>query len=193
MTPSLWLTAEEAAAALRITRATLYAYVSRGRIRSQSSPGSSRARAYSREDVERLRRRTEERRDPDKAAAHTLQRGMPVLESAITLIDGHALYYRGHDATVLARTRTFEEVASLIWTGGLGTPSPAARPWPSAERQAAERAARALPFAARAQAMLANMSANDPTAVDVRPTHVAATGWRILRVLTAAVAPEGRS
>src|ERR671918_118280 len=93
-----WLSAAEAARLLRVSRATLYAYVSRGYVRSQSKPGSSRERRYSRDDVERLRRRTEERRDPDKAAARVLQWGMPILESSITLIDDNRLYYRGYDA-----------------------------------------------------------------------------------------------
>ena len=116
------MTAAEAAAALGVTRATLYAYVSRGRVRSQATAGRTRARGYSRDDVERLRQRTEERRAPDKAAARSLQWGLPVLESSIALIDGHRLYYRGHDAVALARTRSLQEVASLIWTGGFDAP-----------------------------------------------------------------------
>src|SRR5947207_8296723 len=106
-----WIAAAEAAGLLGVSRATLYAYVSRGYVRSQASPGSPRQRMYARDDVERLRRRTEERRAPDKAAARALQWGMPILESAITLIDGRMLYYRGRDATALARTRSLEEVA----------------------------------------------------------------------------------
>ena len=56
-----WLLAADAARLLGVSRATLYAYVSRGFIRSQSSPGSTRNRTYAHEDVERLRRRTEDR------------------------------------------------------------------------------------------------------------------------------------
>ena len=41
--PPAWMTAAEAAGALRVSLATLYAYVSRGFIRSQSMPGPSRA------------------------------------------------------------------------------------------------------------------------------------------------------
>src|ERR687891_1087288 len=107
-----WLTAAEAARVLRVSRATLYAYVSRGYVRSQATPESSRERRYSRDDVERLRRRTEERRDPDKAAARALHWGMPILESSIALIDGNKLYYRGHDAVTLSRTRSLHEIAS---------------------------------------------------------------------------------
>ena len=125
--PQPWISAVDAARRLGVSRATLYAYVSRGHIRSQASPGSPRARSYSRDDVERLRRRTEERRAPDKAAARTLQWGMPILESSIALIDGHRLFYRGVDAATLAQSRSLEEVAALIWTGRAeaGAPVPA--------------------------------------------------------------------
>src|SRR5262245_7821984 len=109
-----WIAADEAARLLRVSRATLYAYVSRGYLRSQATAGPSRERLYSRDDVERLRRRTEARRDPDKAAARSLQWGLPVLESSIAFIDGRGLYYRGHDAVALSRTRSIADVASLI-------------------------------------------------------------------------------
>src|SRR5262245_62853985 len=121
---SEWISAAEAARLLNVTNATLYAYVSRGFVRSEPGPGASRARRYSRDDVERLRRRAAERRDPDKVAAHALQWGMPVLESAITLIADDTLYYRGHDAVVLAGAASVEAVASLIWTGRLGAGRP---------------------------------------------------------------------
>src|SRR5437867_4132857 len=114
MTVHAWLGAVDAARLLGVNRATLYAYVSRGFIRSQAAPGATRERMYSHDDVTRLRRRTEERRDPDKAAAHALQWGMPVLESSIALIDGRSLYYRGVDAAVLARSQSLEDVAALI-------------------------------------------------------------------------------
>jgi hypothetical protein len=100
-----WMTADDASRTLQVTRSTLYAYVSRGFVRSESRPGATRERRYSRDDVERLRRRTEGRRDPDKAAAQTLQWGLPILESSITLIAGNTLFYRGHDAVELARAR----------------------------------------------------------------------------------------
>jgi citrate synthase len=175
-----WLTAAEAARVLRVSRATLYAYVSRGYVRSQSKPGSSRERRYSRDDVERLRRRTEERRDPDKAAARVLQWGMPILESSITLIDGDQLYYRGYDAVALSRSRSLEEVASLIWCGRFEGTLRSAPP----RLPAAGRMDEALPFVARAQSTLAAASARDPLAFDLRPAGVALSGWRILALLT---------
>src|SRR5690349_20668529 len=99
-----WISASEAARRLNVSRPTLYAYVSRGFVRSQPSSAGSRQRRYAREDIERLRQRSDERRAPDKAAAHALQWGMPVLESAITLIDNGRMYYRGRDVATLAAT-----------------------------------------------------------------------------------------
>ena len=55
-----WLDAEQAVAALGVSRATLYAYVSRGRIRSEAAPGGERRRRYSRDDIERLKARSRE-------------------------------------------------------------------------------------------------------------------------------------
>jgi len=171
-----WIGAAEAARTLDITRPTLYAYVSRGLIRSEPGPDKSRARRYSRDDVERLRRRAEERRDPDKVASHALQWGMPVLESSITLITDQTLYYRGHDAVALARSASVESVASLIWTGHLdGVRADVESP--ASPRFAAPRSA---PYIVRAQATLALASASDHQAFDLRPEAVARTGWRIL-------------
>jgi citrate synthase len=180
------MSADDAASVLRISRTTLYAYVSRGFIRSQAKPGPSRQRGYSRDDVVRLRRRTEARRDPENAAARALQWGVPVLESAITLIDGNNLYYRGHDATTLARSRSLGEVASLIWTGRFDTAFPA----PARGAAPAGPAARSLSFVARAQTALAHASAHDPLAFDVRPEGAALCGWRILHLLAAAATPQ---
>jgi citrate synthase len=176
-----WIDAAEASSLLRVRRSTLYAYVSRGFIRSQSTPGPSRERHYSREDVERVRRRTEERRDPDKAAARALQWGVPVLESSIALVDGRTLYYRGHDAVTLSRSRSIEEVASLIWCGRFDAtlPPPPARIAATRSRPDGE-----PPFVARAQSELVAAAVRDPLAFDLRAAAAARTGWRILHLLT---------
>src|ERR1044071_5717526 len=114
---SKWISAQEASKALGVSRATLYAYVSRGLIRSTRATAGTRERRYAAEDVERQKARVEERRDPRKVAERALNWGVPVLESAITLIDNGRLYYRGRDVVDLARNCTVEQVASLIWTG----------------------------------------------------------------------------
>jgi citrate synthase len=176
-----WIGAEEAARLLRVSRPTLYAYVSRGYVRSQATAGTSRERLYSRDDVERLRRRTEARRDPDQAAARSLQWGLPVLESSIAFIDGRSLYYRGHDAVELARSRSIADIASLIWSGRFDG---AFSPGPPRLTDALFAPDRALPFVARAQAVLAAASVRDHAAFDLRAGSVSHTGWRILHLLT---------
>lgn len=182
-----WLAAEEATKLLGVSRATLYAYVSRGHVRSEAVPGHPRQRRYAREDVERLRSRAEERKNPEKAAEHALRWGVPVLESAITLIANGHLYYRGHDAAELARTRSLEEVAALVWTGAFesdlfDTPLHVV---------AGGQSAIDLPFVTRAQSILPLVAARDPLAYDLRPKAVAQTGWRIINLLTS-VAAESR-
>src|SRR5262245_58947579 len=188
-----WIDAAEASRILRVARTTLYAYVSRGFVRSQSMPGASRERRYSRDDVERLRRRTEERRDPGKAAAQALHWGIPVLESSLTLIDGTRLFYRGHDAVALSRSRSVAEVASLLWTGRLdATLASGPVPGPVAGRGGIA-VDTSLSFVQRAQSTLAAASARDPLAFDLRAGSVARTGWRVLTLLTRAAARSGAS
>src|SRR6266436_1441181 len=107
--------ARQAAAELGISVPTLYAYVSRGLIRSEGER-SSRQRLYRVEDIAALKAR-KQRRDPDKVAEAALHFGLPVLDSAISLIAGGHLYYRGRDVATLATTATIEEIAALLWTG----------------------------------------------------------------------------
>ena len=115
MPSTTYLTAKQASHALGVTLATLYAYTSRGQLRSEAVPGEPRQRRYHREDVERLKDRKAARRDPAKAAARGLRWGEPVLESGITFIHDGTFYYRGQDAVKLARTATLEQIAMLLW------------------------------------------------------------------------------
>jgi citrate synthase len=175
------MTAKEAANSLGISVATLYAYVSRGLLRSEPGDGSTRARRYLLEDVEALRTRKEYRREPSKAAESALVYGMPVLDSSITLIENGSLYYRGHDVLALARERSFEEVTNLLWTGQLE----------GGAFQAGDATAyQDLPLQDGAdnpieqfQAALAVVSAGDLAAHQHAPPAVARTGARILGVL----------
>ena len=178
-----YLTAHEAATELDISLATLYAYVSRGLIRSEAT-GKTRARRYRLEDIRALKERKEQRSDPAKVAATALHWGAPVLESAISFIADGQLYYRGHQATVLATTHTLEEVAWLIWTGALQTPPPAApAPALSPRYSGACQAVAALPPCEAFQVLLPLAAWEDLAAYDLRAPAVAQTGLRILRLL----------
>jgi citrate synthase len=190
-----YLTAKQAADALGVTRATLYAYTSRGQLRSEAVSGQPKERRYHREDVERLKERKEARRDPSKAAARELHWGGPVLESGITLIHNGKLYYRGRDAVKLAETSSAEHVAALLW--GAGEPGGnGATEWerlfdqacPLTPHQLAPlRSCARQPFTLM-QAALPIAAAADLASYDLRPAAVRQTGARIIRLLTTIIA-----
>ena len=188
-TDAHYLTASQAADALDVTKATLYAYTSRGQLRSQPVPGQPRERRYYREDIERLRERKETRRDPAKAAARGLHWGSPVLDSAITLIQDGKLYYRGQDAAKLAEAATLEQVSELLWAAEPAErerlfAQPGARPAGLAARlRSCAKCAKDDPFTLL-QAALPLAGARDLPSYDLRPAAVRQTGARILRLLT---------
>jgi citrate synthase len=183
------MTARLAAEELGISLATLYAYVSRGMIRSEAAGG--RSRRYRVEDVRRLKERKERRRDPDRVVEGALHWGTPVMESAITLITDDGVYYRGRDVVALAARSTIEEVAALIWTGDASRGDelfPSEPPGlPSRIRAAL---GGGLPPIEAFQVLLAWAGAEDPAAYDLRPAAVARTGARILRLMANVVAGE---
>ncbi|HET6692490.1 MAG TPA: citrate synthase, partial [Miltoncostaeaceae bacterium] len=165
------MSAAEAADALGVSRATLYAYVSRGLLASEPGPGPSRARRYPRAPVEALIARRERSRDGALAAHGQLHWGLPVLDSELTLIQDGRAYIRGHDLVTLSRERTFEEVATLLWTGD---PGDAASLLPSAPDGAAADppplggpvvAALTARLTAAGEASLATLGAGDAAAL----------------------------
>jgi len=184
-----WVSAAEAIALLGVSRETLYAYVSRGRIRSEPAPGDPRRRRYSRDDIARLRARSRERRNPGKAAEQALDWGLPILESSITLIADGRLYYRGQDATLLARERSVAEVAMLVWTGSAD--GPALAETAPALALPPRRPPSGAPFISLAQSALALAAAGHPLAFDLRPATVVQTGWRILHLLADIAVQQG--
>jgi citrate synthase len=110
-----WLTADQALRELGTKPQTLYANVSRGRIRAKPDPSDPRRSLYQAADVRRLAERHAGRRKTEAVAAETIQWGDPVLPSAIsTVIDGR-LFYRGRDAAALSQSGTLEEAAALLW------------------------------------------------------------------------------
>jgi citrate synthase len=109
-----FLTAQEAALRLGVSRQTLYAYVSRGLLRAHDADDPRQSR-YATDAVAALARERRRGRQPREVAKATLDFGMPVLESAITLIQGGRLFYRGIDAVALAADASVEAVAALLW------------------------------------------------------------------------------
>jgi citrate synthase len=111
-----FLTADEATHLLKIRHQTLYAYVSRGLIRSNEQEGDPHRRIYRADDVTALLGRKRRGRTPARAAQTALDWGLPVLDSALTLVEDGRLYYRGRDAVKLAQSgATLEDIARLMW------------------------------------------------------------------------------
>jgi citrate synthase len=170
-----WLTATEAARLLAVKPETLYAYVSRGAVRSERTPGERRSR-YARADVERLAAR---QRSGGRAGGQEI-----IVESALTLIEpAGKLYYRGWDVERAAEESTFETVASWLWTGERDDVPFTA----SAEiARSARRVVAALGDVAPVDALrvvLAAIRPADPLRHDRRPAAVADTGRTIVATL----------
>ena len=96
------MTAAEAAAVLGVKLATLYAYASRGWLRSRATPGTRR-KHYDRADVLRLKDRAAARQGKEAAAKDALDFGAPVVSTSITAITSEGPRYRGHDPRELLR------------------------------------------------------------------------------------------
>jgi citrate synthase len=174
------LTARQTADRLGVKLDTLYAYVSRGRLRSVMVPGS-RERRYRSEDVEALLDGRSGTRPPVSSDPEAL---MPVIGSSICLIENGRFYYRGRDAVRLSDSATLEEIAELLWLGVAG--------FEAAEPSRPSRPANPAPAAGlieRCQIRLVALGDQDLSALDLTRARVAHIGWRILRELAACVAP----
>ena len=112
---STWITAKQALATLGIKPQSLYANVSRGRIRAKPDSRDSRRSLYHRQDVERVAKRRAGRQSQNTVAAETIRWGAPVLSSSITTVIDGQLFYRGNNVVALAKHATFEQVCECLW------------------------------------------------------------------------------
>lgn len=164
-----YLTAKQASQKLGVSLSTLYAYVSRGLIRSEPDT-VKRRRRYRAEDVESLLARKSG--DSDKQLAQALNWGEPVCESHLTLIEDGELYYRGRWVKELVREATFEDVVEILWEGY--------ERMDPLEIPVEERGLEPLN---RFAVTLARCAERDLEACDIRPASVRRTGARILSTL----------
>ena len=174
------LTARQTADRLGIKLDTLYAYVSRGRLRSVMVPGT-RERRYRSEEVEALLDGRSGAKPLLGADPETL---MPVIGSSICLIENGRFYYRGQDAVLLAEQSTLEDIARLLWLDE-GSAELADQGGPARSANTASISG----LIERCQIRLIALGDEDLSALDLTRARVARTGWRILRELTACVAP----
>jgi citrate synthase len=180
---ALYLSAREAAAELQISPATLYAYVSRGLVRSEPSP-DSRSHRYRAEDIRGLK----ERRAPsvEPRGFRSFDPDLPVMDSEISTITEAGAIYRGVNCVDLAEKDTLEHAATLLWDV-TGVDPFAADNCPHVSdtmRAIADATQRAAPID-RAIAVLALAASADPGAFTRAPEGRAMVGARILRLLVA--------
>jgi citrate synthase len=107
-----YLTSNQAVNALGIKPTTLYAYVSRGLLRSVKDPNGKK-RLYRRADIERLRLQAQARTSHGAAAAGAMHYGAPIMSSEITELTPDGPRYRGLLGVDAAERLTFEDVARV--------------------------------------------------------------------------------
>ena len=182
---TLYLSSEEAAARLGVSRQTLYAYVSRGLLMAETIEGQRESR-YLASDIEQLASERRRGRKPKEVAKATLNWGLPVLESAITLIaDGH-LYYRGRDAIALAETGDLEALAAHLWQCSEADAFGTAAPVLPAAIAAARTSLAHQPIEQALLPLFTLASSDDDTAIwQNAPDRQAAGSAALLRLMTA--------
>ncbi|MBD7921917.1 citrate synthase family protein [Xanthomonas bonasiae] len=189
------ISAAEACALLGISSATLYAYVSRGLLSSRAGP-DHRSRAYLRAEVERLAQRKRVGRGAARGAAQSLDRGLPVLETRISLIRPDSPYYRGRSAVAAVREGAgLEDIARLLWECLDEDPFAAApvAPWP--QRVAPLAGDVTLPPLERAMACIPLLALELRQPLNAAPTvrrEIAATLLRQNAALLVGTQPDTR-
>lgn len=188
MSDTSYLTAEEAAAELNISKATLYAYVSRGFVRSEQA-SDSRRRLYRGDDIRALRSSREHRRDEGAGTRDHVPRGGDILDSAITYIGDEGLFYRGRDACALARNSSVEHVARLLWDVSGDDPFLNSPPQAVSDVfRSASHDVQHLMAIDRCVSLLPRLKDADVAAFASEPAAMAQVGATLLRVVAASVA-----
>ncbi|WP_328788402.1 citrate synthase [Streptomyces sp. NBC_00273] len=178
------LSTQEAARALGVKPATVYAYVSRGQLTSRRDP-AGRGSSFDAAEVEALARRS--RRE---AAAPG---GELSVRTALTLIEPDRYYFRGVDAVELASRYRYEEVAEWLWTGTL---TPGARfTAPPQTLEAARRAVASLPEHGgpidRLRVAVAAAAVADPLRFDLSEEAVLGSARALIPTLVGALPTVG--
>lgn len=181
------LTAAEAARALNVSLPTLYAYVSRGLIRSEA-PEGSRSRLYAAADVKALQARKARGRKAEAVASGALHFGAPVLESALTLIADNKLYYRGRNVEDLAQAASLEDVARLLWDCDERAFAADNLPPSDGRIRRAWAGVADLPPLDRCLALLPQAAVLDDRAWHLDRTGIMECGVRVVRLLSAIIA-----
>jgi len=170
------MSAEQVLKFLGIRPQTLYANVSRGRIRAKPDPKDSRRSLYNGHDIERVAERRSGRRSAETVAGQTIGWGDPILASGVSTIAAGRLWYRGRDAVLLSDHATLEEIASLLWQAGAVTTRPVSRPTLNQR----------IPPMNRMLATMSERAATDPPSLGRSPSVLKSEAESLLSDLSAA-------
>ena len=161
-----WITTTEAAQRLGVKRATLYAYVSRGQLRSERRPGQQES-LFDRAEVEAMASNARM-----TSAPRTLLRLRSVASGISSQVDG-GLRYRGVPLDDVVALGDVERAARLV----LGSPpDPAGMPQSRVHVDASfARVVPRLPLERRMPVAVQLLAASDPFVGDTDPDRVRAT------------------
>ncbi|GAA2480594.1 citrate/2-methylcitrate synthase [Terrabacter carboxydivorans] len=184
--PGTWITTTEAAQRLGVKRATLYAYVSRGLLRSERRPGQQES-LFDRSQIDAMASAT---RPP--GGPQPVLRFRSIATSVSSQLEGDLLY-RGrplHDVVALG---SLEEAAAIV----LGTYAAQSVPSPVAQVVGALDLG-VLPIERRVPVAVQLLAAADPFASDTDPERVRAAALPTVRAAVAlaggfALAPAKRA
>ena len=182
MVDEMYVSAADVSRLLGVTRATVYSYVSRGKLRSRAVPGS-KERLYWRPDVEGLL--------PGEVTPQA-EPSVPSVETTITLLTPQGPVYRGRNAITLAEAATLEDVAAILWDmdrTSIFNPIEAAAPVVYRRLSTLLTAANEID---RATALFPLLERADPRAYDLSRPGMARTGSDVLRWLAATILQQDR-
>ena len=175
------LSTRQVADRLGVKPETVYAYVSRGLLRSHRAPGG-RGSWFDPNEVEELSTHTRQ------ATANGGRPTQPFIATELTLLSEGGLYYRGRNVAELAESESFESVAGLLWTGSLAPPTFEASPQ---SLDLVRQVAQAMPDSARLPDLLhvipSIAAAADPLRFDLNPDSVRAAAASLLAIMVEAL------
>ena len=179
-TSGTWITTTEAAQRLGVKRATLYAYVSRGLLRSERRPGQQES-LFDRAQIDAMASAT---RPP--GSPQPVLRFRSIATSVSSQVDGDLLY-RGRPLHDVVAIGSLEEAAAIML--GTSVPQQISRP-----RQVGGVDLSTLPLERRMPVAIQLVAAADPFASDTDPEQVRAAAVPTLRaalmLVSGGAAPE---
>ncbi|QUQ72201.1 citrate synthase [Kutzneria sp. CA-103260] len=178
-----YLTTAEVARRLGVKTATVYAYASRGMLRSTRLPGR-RGSFFEQDEIDEFVANGRDGRQPSGAVER--------IRTELTMLDDDLLFYRGLNVGELALTVSFEAVAGLLWTGELDR-TRAFHRYPKLVDTVRTALAALPPETGMIDAMkvaVAVLGAVDPLRFDLSTPAVVRVGQKLISVLVDAL-PRG--